>query len=591
MRKLLFLLAFCLPLWSTENIEADNQRLLVHLLNYIASDYSGAVDKKNQVLNSFEYQEQQEFVERISELSANLKIKGQENYRSQVKNLKSLIDQKANPDEVGQLASKLSQELISLTGISTVPSQAVDFHQGKILYEQNCSQCQGVTGEGNGPSSKNFNPPPTNFGDSKLQSKGPFQFYNIIKLGVPGTAMAAFDYLSSSEIWNLAFYVNQLKTGKTDTELEGTPSIFLMQSHVALEQSLAAYSRKDYASARNFAVSAYLDGIEPLEPKLRLKNSEFSSQLEAKLMRIRQSIVEKVPLTEYRNLIQSTLQQVEEASILVAHQKPSLWFIYSVSFGIFLREAFEAALLLITLLGVVKTFGNRKAILAVHGGWSSALLLGIMAWFFSGWVMKMTGAQREVLEGSVSLFAVLVLLFFGLWMHRKTEIGRWRNFIKDMVNLAKQRTNVLILGIVAFMGVFREVFETVVFLRALLLESGGEHQIALGLGVATAFLIVLVLSWLSVKWSSRLPVRQLFMVSSWVMFFLSFILLGKGIHALQETGLIPVTELGFQLRSDLIGLYPFYQTLGPQMVLILSLMLLHWWDSKHHSGSTKKLTN
>lgn len=57
-------------------------------------------------------------------------------------------------------------------------------------------------------------------------------------------------------------------------------------------------------------------------------------------------------------------------------------------------------------------------------------------------------------------------------MHRKSEIGRWRNFIHQMVSLAKERKNIFILGSIAFMGVFREVFETVVFLRALLLEAG-----------------------------------------------------------------------------------------------------------------------
>lgn len=59
------------------------------------------------------------------------------------------------------------------------------------------------------------------------------------------------------------------------------------------------------------------------------------------------------------------------------------------------------------------------------------------------------------------------------------------------------------------------------------------------------------------------------------MFFLSFILLGKGIHALQETGLVPVTELGLGLRLDMLGVYPFYQTLGAQLALVAFLIAIN----------------
>ena len=131
---------------------------------------------------------------------------------------------------------------------------------------------------------------------------------------------------------------------------------------------------------------------------------------------------------------------------------------------------------------------------------------------------------------------------------------------------------------VAFLGVFREVFETILFLRALLFETGTQQYLALGLGVLTAFVLVLCLSAWSVKASAKLPIRHLFLISSWVMFFLSFILLGKGIHALQETGLVPITEAGLSLHIDLLGLYPFYQTLIPQFLLLILIGFIQLKD-------------
>jgi len=580
---LLLLFSWCLA----ASPPADQNYLTVHLLNYIASDYAGAVDQNHQVLDSFEYQEQVEFVHKVvDQVRENVRLKNTA-IEKQVIEIQKLISEKAPPQEVRKLAEQVSAQLVQKMGLSTAPPHSIDLASGKMLYEQNCIQCHGAGGMGDGPASGNFNPPPTNFTDGKLNGRGPFHFFNVIKLGVPGTAMAAFDHLSADEMWNLSFYVSELQKGN-QSKLSSENQGFLLKAHRALENSMRAYQNGDFPSARNYAASAYLDGIEPMEPKLRVKDSKFTAELEQSLMQIRQGIEERVSEAELLKSVHQAHGLLEKAGQMISLQTPSLWFIFSVSFGIFLREAFEAALLLITLLGVVRSFGNRSAVLAVHSGWGLALTLGIVAWFFSGWILAMTGAQRELLEGSVSLFAVLLLLYFGLWMHRKSEIGRWRNFIKEMVSVAKERKNVFILGSIAFMGVFREVFETVVFLRALLLEAGGNHQIALALGVLSAFILVLILSWLSVKLSARLPVRQLFMVSSWIMFFLSFILLGKGIHALQETGLVPVTELGFRLHWDVLGLYPFYQTLGAQLALIVFLVVIQVLDSKSFVDRAKE---
>lgn len=572
MKKLLFISMLCwLSFAGTEPAQ-----LVVHLLNYIASDYSGAVSSSGTVVSEFEYQEQMEFVQRLVEESQRNTQLGEPEFQNQLRRLQEGIENKQPPDQIQSQAAQLSQWVIARTGISTEPKHQIDLVSGKNLYGQNCSQCHGVTGLGDGPSSGNFNPPPTQFTNPKLSQTSLFQLFNTIQLGVPGTAMAAFDHLAPEEIWDIVFYVARLRRGITTSEVSNS-QVFLMKAVKAVEESALAYQKKQFLQAKNLAITAYLEGVEPLEPKLRLKNAEFQIQLEKHLTDLRHLIEQQAPVEQVLQKAQESSHLLEQADLYLVENPPDTWFIFSVAFGIFLREAFEAALILITLIGVVRNFGSKKAVWAVHAGWGSALLLGIGAWFFSGVLLRMTGAQRELIEGGVALFAVLVLLYFGLWMHRKTEIGRWRDFIKQMVGLAKERKNILILGGVAFMGVFRETFETVIFLRALLLETTSQsHQMALALGVVCAFILVASLSWWSVKWSARLPIRNLFQISSGMMFFLSFILIGKGIHALQESGLVPVTAIGIQFQSDLLGVYPFYQTLLAQLGLavVISLYLV-----------------
>jgi high-affinity iron transporter len=569
---------FCLLIFFIAGIghgtEKDaSGRMIVHLLNYISTDYAGAVDLEGKILNQFEYDEQVEFAGTIlSQAQSHEILRGSEIHES-LKELNQLVLNRVQPQKVSDLAKDLSSKVIKKTSLVVEPETSADLESGKNLFAQNCSQCHGLTGAGDGPSSGNFNPPPTNFTDSKLQGLGPFHFYNVIKLGVPGTAMAAFDHFSEAEIWNLAFYVEVLKKGG-ESDKPSSENMFLAKAHRLLDQSVEAYQKQQNSSALQYAVSAYLDGVEPLEPKLRLKNSEFEIRLESSFLQVRKAIQNGASLEMLSELVRSSQSLLQEASQLLEEKKVSPWFVFSMSFGIFLREAFEAALLLITLLGVVRSFGSAPARYAVHGGWLLAMTTGIAAWFSSEKLLLNSGAEREFLEGSISLFAVLVLLFFGLWMHRQSEIGKWRGFIQKMVVLAKDKKNILILGGISFLGVFREVFETVLFLRALTLEANGDYQMQLLSGVGGAFVLVLILSAGSVKLSKKLPVRKLFYVSSGVMFLLCFILLGKGIHAFQEIGLIPITELGLNLRWDWAGIYPFYQTLIAQIILLLVIALL-----------------
>ena len=555
-------------------------RSTAYLLNYIATDYAGAIGSDGKVLDSFEYAEQLEFVQKALEKSKEAAPLRDPAVQKEFLELKKSVVEKRSPEQVSKIAEALAEKVVQLTQIKTEPVHPVDLAQGKISFEQNCSQCHGLQGQGDGPASGNFNPPPTKFTDPKLKGSTPFQFFNVIRLGLPGTAMAAFDHLPEEEVWNIAYYVHGLQSGNSQG-LNDEMISYLQKAQRSLDSAQKAYRSGDKKAARDFAISAYLDGLEPIEPKLRLKDARLTQDLEKNLLLIRQSLDRKKDSSDFNLLIEEASRLLLRASEAISGKESSPWFVFSVSFGIFIREAFEAALLLITLLGVVKSFGNKAALLAVHFGWVLALGVGLLIWFASGWAMEISGARRELLEGGISLFAVAILVYFGLWMHRKTEIGRWRDFIKEMVNLAKEKKNILILGSVAFMGVFREVFETVVFLRALLVESQAHSSWSLGLGVSSALFLVLTFSWMSVRWSARLPLRNLFQLSSLIMFFLSFVLLGKGIHALQETGLIPVTGFGLSYQWDLVGLYPYYETLMAQGALVLLLVCWSLWDKRN----------
>jgi mono/diheme cytochrome c family protein len=81
--------------------------------------------------------------------------------------------------------------------------------RGKALFEQNCVQCHGAMGRGDGASAGTMTPPPRNFTVSSGWVNG-FDLpgvYRTISKGIQNSSMASFDYLPRKERMALAHVV------------------------------------------------------------------------------------------------------------------------------------------------------------------------------------------------------------------------------------------------------------------------------------------------------------------------------------------------------------------------------------------------
>lgn len=598
-----FVFLFLNTLFASDN----SDRFLVHILDYLAQDYGVAV-QQGKIINQYEYDEQVEFIKAAQE--ANNKLSFSKKTRSKLDILENFILSKSDPQKVSALAREIQQEVIQLSGLSVAPTKWPNLHQGEKIFRTSCIQCHGTRGGGDGPMAKGLNPQPTNFLDQDyMKSVSPFKAFNTIRLGIPGTTMTPFSQLSDKDAWNVAFYVISLRHQgefhhsqpsmdlekvaiSSDEELlKDSVSLIRLYSkedfsdhyiHLAkenLQKALDSYRKEDFVNAKKYALVAYLDGIEPIEPRLKASDRHIVPLLEHQLALVRNSIESKKTIEEINAHIQVAYEALDKARMLLEKKAPSAWFTFLISSGIILREGFEAILIIIALLGVIRASGVKQAALWVHGGWIFALLCGVAAWFFSGWLMMMSGAGRELLEAVVSLLAVVILLYLGFWLHGKTEIHKWTLFIRTQIEKALSKSHLLTLGAISFMAVFREAFETVLFLRALLLEGGSKT--AMLSGTLGSLGMVFILAFLLLKFSIRIPIQTLFKVSSIIMLSLAVILTGKGFHALQETGLLSITVLPVHIRFDMIGLYPTLETLVAQgFVVLLSIVLWKWVHTK-----------
>jgi high-affinity iron transporter len=177
-----------------------------------------------------------------------------------------------------------------------------------------------------------------------------------------------------------------------------------------------------------------------------------------------------------------------------------------------------------------------------------------------------TGENRELMEGITGLFAAAMLLYVSYWLHSKSSLGAWQRYVSDSTTRALASGNLLGLAFLAFLAVFREGGETVLFLLGM---AGNISMQNLAIGLAAGTVILGVIGLLLTVAGLRIPMRPFFMVASVLTFYLCFKFLGTGVHALQIADLVPASTSDLLPSNDLLGLYPTWESTLPQLALLL----------------------
>ncbi|MDR1710692.1 MAG: FTR1 family iron permease [Propionibacteriaceae bacterium] len=243
---------------------------------------------------------------------------------------------------------------------------------------------------------------------------------------------------------------------------------------------------------------------------------------------------------------------------------------------IILREGFEAILVVGAIVAYLVKSGNAAGNRYVYAGVVVALIASVgLAWVFSQ-LSALAGAYQEIFEGVTMLIAVAMLVWVSNWMMSKADARAWAGYIKGQSDQAISRGNLGTLAFIAFLAVFREGAETIIFYTALFARSSADHQqIWLGLGVGAAALAVVyaAIRLLSV----RVPLRPFFLATSTLLALMAVTFAGGGVKELQEGDLVSTTTVGGITSVDLLGFYPTLETLGAQAVtlaLVVGLAVL-----------------
>ena len=280
--------------------------------------------------------------------------------------------------------------------------------------------------------------------------------------------------------------------------------------------------------------------------------------------------------------------QMEEES---ASQSDPRLLTFLGAFGIIVREGLEAILVIAGMIAYLVKSGNQKTLKNVYIGSFLGVVMSFVAAWLLAWLKRVwtgAGQSQEVIEGITALIAVCVLFYVSNWMISKAEAASWSRYIDGKVQSSVETGSSFALAFTAFLSVFREGAEVVLFYQPMLNE-GNPGMVWAGFGVGCVLLVFVYLA--ITKLSIRLPIKVFFTATSILMAVMCVSFLGSGIKELAEGNVFDLTlNVPGIPENDVIqifGIYPWLETLVPQ--LILSIILLVTFLVAHYRGKMDAL--
>lgn len=601
---------------SSAAVDVDR---FVQLVDYIGVDYPGAVQHQ-QISNPAEYEEMQEFAATIRMQAEQLHHQApQAKLISQATQLESLIAQRAAAETISEATSALRQSVLANFNLAVIPRSLPNLQHARQLYAENCAACHGDNGLGNGLMAHDLDPSPTNFLDAaRYRERTLYGLYSTISMGVNGTAMQPFaTRLNENERWALAFYVGQLAVSAAERDqgaslwstaahtspmadlktvttltpneasqrygqdglalmgyLRSDPGVLLPGdtplnfARENIAKSVQAYQVGNREAAYRHALAAYMDGFELIEHSVDTADNELKTDIEMAMTAYRELIKQEADPVQVETQSAQVLSLLQRAEKTLETHTLSNSAAFGGSLVILLREGLEALLVIAALAAFLIKTDRRDGLIYLHLGWAGALLLGALTWLASQYLVTFSGASREITEGIAALIAMVVLLWVGFWLHSKTSAQQWQRFIEGSIHKAVNSGTMWTIAGLSFIAVYREVFETILFYQSMWVQAAGSAKVSMLAGMGSAAGMLVILAWLILRYSARLPLRQFFSFTGVFMFVLAIIFAGKGVAALQEAGKLPADVINFP-RIDLLGIYPSVEGLSLQLGLLL----------------------
>lgn len=251
---------------------------------------------------------------------------------------------------------------------------------------------------------------------------------------------------------------------------------------------------------------------------------------------------------------------------------------------ILLREGVEALLIVMALVTTLKAAKMKKGLKWVYTG----AVMGILASLAIAVLLQFlfpavsSGSNREIIEGAVGIFAVLMMIMVGIWLHSKSSIKKWNDFMESQMKAVTATGSFISMFALSFLAVFREGAETILFYVGIYprIDKAGFF-----LGIGLAFLVLFVLALVMNKASAYFKPHRIFLILTWLIYALAFKMLGVSIHALQLTNILPSHLMNGFPSIDWAGIYPSLEVVTCQLIFVVIVLIITWKNRESSHGS------
>jgi high-affinity iron transporter len=357
--------------------------------------------------------------------------------------------------------------------------------------------------------------------------------------------------------------VSEFVSGKN---LESKVENYSLQTLVdLLDNAGQAVERKQPEEAVRF-LEDFLTVWPSVEGDVRTRNGSLYTELESEIPVIAGKLSSSnVNLEKQREKIKEYKQAI---ALLQVKTSYTIWD----AALIMLREGLEALLIVTALIAFLRKANAPEYQKWIWLGAFIGVMMSIAAAVFINMAFSSTtaGANREVIEGVTGIIAVIMMLGVGMWLHQKSNMKLWNQYIHSKMGTALSTGSVLSMSLVSFLSIFREGAETIIFYMGM---APSISTVKLISGIAMAVVILVVFAFLIIRYSSKISVGPFFKVATILIYFLAFKILGLSIHALQLTNHINTSQINSLPIINWMGFYPTWESTLPQGVIVLIFIL------------------
>jgi len=369
-----------------------------------------------------------------------------------------------------------------------------------------------------------------------------------------------FDYENTMNSFNdLKSSIQDYLDGKKmENNVSGT--VTLKEAVNMLKDALEAFKNGDKTKGQS-KVKEFIQVWPTVEGDVSTRNSALYTKVETQTPIIMVKGTEK----QYQDQLQGLITELSQIDTKAKYTFIDAMFIL-------LREGVEALLIVLALVSSLKAANQKKGLRWVYAGAAAGILASVVIAFILQALFPAvsSGTNREILEGFVGIFAVVMMIGIGFWLHSKSSLKSWKNYIDRKMDVVLSTGSFISMFVLSFLAVFREGAETILFYVGILPLISLQNLIT---GVVSAILILIVIALVLIYASSKIKIHQVFFILTWTIYFLAFKMLGTSIHMLQVVGILPLHVIHFIPTVEVLGIYANIEVFISQLILIIIIMI------------------